>query len=119
LWAGPAWQTRQVDWRGEVRSDLVFTWQDGSLICPERWTVWFREHCAAAGLRRIRLHDVRHTYATAALQHARGWHDLKVISERLGHASVAITIDTYSHVLPAADEEAAHTLARLILGTGA
>jgi len=39
-----------------------------------------------------------------------------VISERLGHANVAITIDTYSHVLPAADEATAHTLATAILG---
>lgn len=73
-------------------------------------------HRKAAGLPRIRLHDVRHTYATAALANATGWHEAKVISERLGHASVGITIDTYSHVLPAADEQVAHTLARLILG---
>lgn len=58
----------------------------------------------------------RHTYATAALQNASGWHEVKVISERLGHASVGITLDTYSHVLPAADKQTAHTLARVILG---
>jgi integrase len=40
-----------------------------------------------------------------------------VISQRLGHASVAITLDTYSHVLPAADEAIANTLANVILGT--
>lgn len=45
-----------------------------------------------------------------------GWHDVKIISQRLGHSSVAITLDTYSHVLPAADEKVAHTLARTILG---
>jgi integrase len=50
------------------------------------------------------------------LANATGWHEVKVISERLGHANVAITIDTYSHVLPAADAETAHTLAKLILG---
>ena len=70
----------------------------------------------AAGLPPIRLHDVRHTYATAALAAAQGWHDVKVISERLGHASVGITLDTYSHVLPVADQATANTLARLILG---
>ena len=47
---------------------------------------------------------------------AAGWHEVKIISERLGHANVAITIDTYSHVLPAADAATAHTLAKLILG---
>ncbi len=68
---------------------------------------------SAAGLPRIRLHDVRHSYATAAL--AAGV-PAKVVSERLGHANIAITMDTYSHVLPGLDELAAGTLARLILG---
>lgn len=74
------------------------------------------KHAGAAGLPRIRLHDVRHSYASAALAAATGWHDVKVISQRLGHSSVAITLDTYSHVLPAADETLANTLADVILG---
>ncbi len=44
------------------------------------------------------------------MANATGWHEVKVISERLGHANVAITIDIYRHVLPAADAETAHTL---------
>jgi hypothetical protein len=67
----------------------------------------------AAGLSRIRLHDVRHSYATAAL--AAGI-PAKIVSERLGHANIAITMDTYSHVLPGLDEQAAGTVAQLILG---
>jgi integrase len=114
---GPAWQNRQHDWQGDYREDLVFTWPDGALIHPQRWSTWFGQHCVAAGLPAIRLHDVRHTYATAALSNARGWHVIKVISERLGHASIGITLDTYAHVLPSADEEAAHSLATLILGS--
>jgi integrase len=74
------------------------------------------EHTRAAGLPRIRLHDVRHSYATAAL--AAGVPP-KVISQRLGHATIAITMDTYSHVIPSLDEQAAETVARLILGDGA
>jgi integrase len=70
-----------------------------------------------AGLPSIRLHDVRPSYASAGLARATGWHEVKVISERLGHANVAITIDTYSHVLPATDAATAHTLAQLILGS--
>lgn len=66
-----------------------------------------------AGLPRIRLRDVRHSYATAAL--AAGV-PAKVVSERLGHATIAITMDTDSHVLPGLDAEAAGTVARLILG---
>jgi integrase len=69
-------------------------------------------------LRRIRLHDVRHSsYASAAIERAAGWHHVKVISQRLGRANTSITLDTYSHVLPAADEQAANTLAELTLGT--
>ena len=64
-------------------------------------------------LPRIRLHDVRHSYATAAL--AAGI-PAKVVSERLGHANIAITMDTYGHVLPGLDAQAAGTVARLILG---
>ena len=113
---GPAWTDRNVDHRGNGRSGLVFTWEDGRMINPERFSRWFTRHASAAGLPRIRLHDVRHTYASAALASADGWHDVKIISQRLGHASVGITIDTYSHVLPAADEQAATNLARIILG---
>jgi len=74
----------------------VFTWPDGSPIHPQRFSSWFEQHAQAAGLPRIRLHDVRHSYATAAL--AAGI-PAKVVSERLGHANIAITIDTYSHLL--------------------
>jgi hypothetical protein len=52
------------------------------------------------------------------LANATGWHEVKVISERIGHSSVGFTIDAYSHVLPAADEATANTLARVILGDG-
>lgn len=116
LVAGPAWQERATDPRGQYREGVVFVWPDGSLVNPNRLTMWFRGHCRAAGLPAIRLHDVRHTYATAGLANATGWHEVKVISERLGHASVGITLDRYSHVLPARDRETADTLARLILG---
>ena len=67
---------------------------------------------AHAGLPPIRLHDVRHSYATAAL--AAGI-PAKVVSERLGHANIAITLDVYSHVIPGMDAQAASAVARLIL----
>jgi hypothetical protein len=66
----------------------------------------------AAGLPRIRLHDVRHSYATAALK---AGIPAKVISERLGHASVAFTMQVYGHVIPGMDADAAATVADLIL----
>jgi integrase len=79
---------------------------------PHLFSDWFKQHVRAAGLPMIRLHDLRHSYATAAL--AAGI-PAKVVSERLGHATIAITTDTYSHVLPGLDERAAVTMARLIL----
>jgi hypothetical protein len=100
---GPRWRD----------SGLVFTWPDGRPLHPERFSKWFEQLARAAGLPRIRLHDVRHSYATAAL--AAGI-PAKVVSERLGHATIAITMDTYRHVLPGLDAEAAGTVARFILG---
>lgn len=115
--AGPAWHETQTDHYGTSREGLVFTWEDGRLINPERFTRWFTQHVRAAGLPRIRLHDVRHSYASAGLANASGWAEVKVISERLGHASIGITLDTYSHVLPDQDAEVAATLATAILGS--
>jgi integrase len=74
---------------------------------------WFKQHARRAGLPKIRLHDLRQSYASAAL--AAGV-PAKVISERLGHATIAVTMDIYSHVLPGLDREAADTVAQLILG---
>jgi integrase len=71
--------------------------------------------CSAWSRHTIRLHDVRHSYTSAAL--AAGV-PAKVVSERLGHANIAITMDTYSRVLPGLDEQAAGQVARLILGAG-
>jgi len=116
-------QTRQAEEKAVIgagyrHSGLVFTWPDGSPIHPDLMTRWFEQHSRAAGLPRIRLHDVRHSYASAAL--AAGV-PAKVISERLGHATVGFTLDTYSHVLPGLDAAAAQAVAQLILrgnGTG-
>lgn len=64
-----------------------------------------------APVRRIRLHDLRHTHASHLL--AAGI-NVKVVSERLGHASVAFTLDTYAHVMPGQQAEAAAAVALLI-----
>lgn len=94
-------------------TQLLFVWPNGQPIHPDTITALFHKHCAAAGLPRIRLHDVRHSYATAALK---AGIPPKVISERLGHATVAFTLQTYTHVIPGMDEAAAGTVADLILG---
>ncbi|WP_163550269.1 tyrosine-type recombinase/integrase [Candidatus Frankia nodulisporulans] len=94
-------------------NELLFCWPDGAYIHPDSVTDWFQQHARAAGLPVIRLHDVRHSYATAALKS--GVHP-KVVSERLGHTDVAFTLRTYSHVIPGMDEAAAGLVAGVILG---
>ena len=92
-------------------SDLVFTYENGTPLHPDLFSDWFWRHTAAAKLLRIRFHDLRHTHATLAL--SAGIHP-KVVSERLGHASVAFTLDTYSHAIPAMQETAAELVASLV-----
>jgi integrase/predicted RNA-binding Zn-ribbon protein involved in translation (DUF1610 family) len=96
------------DW---VDSGYVFTIASGQPLDPEDVTRYFRQAVKRAMLPQIRLHDLRHTHATLALQ--AGVHP-KVVSERLGHATVAITLDTYSHAIPAMQEEAAQLIAGLV-----
>ena len=66
---------------------------------------------AKAGLSRIRFHDLRHTSATLLL--SQGAHP-KVVQERLGHSTISVTLDVYSHVLPTLQQQAADSLDRLL-----
>ncbi|MCL4371128.1 MAG: site-specific integrase [Chloroflexi bacterium] len=93
-------------------TDCVFAHASGRPYHPERVSRLFKRLVKEAGLPRIRLHDLRHSYATVAL--AAQVHP-RVVSERLGHASTAITMDVYSHCLPALAEEAAGRVAALVL----
>jgi integrase/predicted RNA-binding Zn-ribbon protein involved in translation (DUF1610 family) len=107
---------RQLDEHDEwdeagIETDLVFTQENGAALDPENVSRHFRVAVRRAALPQIRLHDLRHTHATLALQ--AGIHP-KVVSERLGHATVSITLDTYSHAIPAMQEEAAALIADLV-----
>jgi integrase len=107
---------RQVEERlawGPAYQDhgLVLSREDGSPIWPRTFSRGFGRHAEDAELPTIRLHDLRHTHATLAL--SAGIHP-KVVSERLGHSTVSITLDTYSHAIPAMQEDAAAKVAALI-----
>ena len=91
---------------------LVFAREDGAPMHPDRVSKLFRMHADAVKLPRIRLHDMRHTHATLALR--AGVHP-KVVSERLGHSSIALTLDTYSHAIPAMQTDAAAKVAALVV----
>ncbi len=105
LAAGAAWQA----------SDLVFTNSLGGPVSRTSLRRVFHELLDRAGAPRIRLHDLRHTMATLML--AVGEHP-KVVSERLGHATVGVTLDTYSHVLPGLQAAAADRLAATLSSAG-
>jgi integrase len=92
---------------------LVFCRPDGAPLHPERFTRTFTIEAARAGLPAIRLHDLRHTWATLAL--SAGEHP-KVVQERLGHANVSITLDVYSHVADGLHGAAASRVAGIIFG---
>lgn len=98
LAAGPAWDTD---------NDLVFRNVTGGLVNPDWFSRHFDQLVAKTDVPRIRLHDLRHTNATLSLK--AGVHP-KVVSERLGHSSIAITLDLYSHVTPGISREAAATV---------
>lgn len=94
---GPAWLER----------GLVFTNPTGGPVDPPALSRRFAKLLTSASLPHVRFHDLRHTHASLMLQ--RGVHP-KIVSERLGHATVGITLDTYSHVLPGLQAEAARQL---------
>ncbi|MCE5311457.1 MAG: site-specific integrase [Acidobacteriales bacterium] len=84
-------------------SDLVLSASDGQIWKPESFTALYFRFTKRIGVS-LRFHDLRHTHATQLLK---AGISAKVVSERLGHSSVGITLDVYSHVLPGMQEEAA------------
>jgi integrase len=96
-------------------TELVFKTVLGQPISADCLAKHFRSILEVAGLPRIRLYDLRHTAATLAL--AAGVSP-KVLSEQLGHASTAFTLDTYAHVLPHMQDEAATRVEAMLFGKG-
>lgn len=100
---GPAWQD----------NGFVFVREDGGFIHPHSLSHAFEQLVKSSELPRIRFHDLRHTYATLALESGMKPWDL---SDRLGHASVAFTLNVYRHAVQATQDSAALAAARFILG---
>jgi integrase len=101
---GPAYQDQ----------DFIFAREDGAPVHPKRLSDAFDRHIRALPVQRIRFHDLRHTFATLALQ---AGVNPKVVSEILGHANIGITLDTYSHAVPSMQEEATERVSDLIFGS--
>jgi integrase len=105
--AGPAWDSDH-DW--------VITDELGGFVRPNTLSYEWRKLTDQLDLPPIRLHDLRHTHATLALK--AGVHP-KVVSERLGHATVGITLDLYSHVVPSLAKDAAEQIMSATYGDDA
>jgi integrase len=103
---GPAW----------TDSGLLFTREDGTGLHPHQVADAFDAAVKRSKLPRIRYHDLRHTWATIAL---RAGVSPKIVSDRLGHASVGFTLDTYAQAVPGWQAEAAATVAGLVFGQSA
>jgi integrase len=101
---------------GEAYNDygLVFCQEDGKPLHAHNIVRRdFRRICGRVGLPRIRFHDLRHCHATLLLQ--QGVHP-KIVQERLGHANISMTLDTYSHVVPGMQEQAVRALEVRLFG---
>jgi len=111
-------------WRDERRlesgrpigeEDRVVAHPDGEPIHPDSFSQTFNRLVARAGVPRLRLHDLRHTHASLMLKERV---PIKVVSERLGHATPGFTMATYQHVLPGMQADAARIFASLLSSTG-
>jgi integrase len=87
--------------------DLVFSNETGGPVDPSWQRSLFKRALSEAELPPIRFHDLRHTAATLLL--SRGVHP-KVVSEMLGHSTITLTLDTYSHLVPVLHDQAAELM---------
>jgi len=96
-------------------SDLVFCHYDGKPYLPNTVSHNWVKLVRRAGIKGIRLHDARHTHASLMLK--QGVHP-KIVQERLGHSSIQITLDTYSHVAPGLQQAAACKFDEIVMSPG-
>lgn len=114
-------RTRQQQWEAERGPawhnpwNLVFTQPDGSPLLPDGVSRSFAREVARLDLPHATVHTLRHVHASLLLQAGT---PIKVVSERLGHAHARMTLDIYSHVLPAVDRAAVDQLAALLDAAG-
>jgi len=92
--------------------DLIFCQIDGKPLLPDSITHAWMKLARRTGLKSIRLHDARHSHASLMLK--QGVHP-KIVQERLGHSSIQITLDTYSHVAPGLQQAAANRFDDIVL----
>lgn len=106
------WQRVEREAVGASPPDYLFTDARGEQVHPHAISQTFERVALRAEVPLIRLHDLRHTHATLLIK---AGVPVKVVSERLGHAKAAFTIETYQHVLPGMQADAARTFEQLVV----
>ena len=104
------WEKKKQD---GGRSEYVFPSPTGGPMSPDSILKMLHRVLERAGLPELRFHDLRHTFATLALQNGV---DIKTVSGMLGHFSAGFTLDTYAHVTTAAQRQAAETMGAVLAG---
>ena len=97
--------------KAKTNDTYVFPSPKGGPISPDSVNNMLKRVLARAGIPKVRFHDLRHTFATIALQNGV---DIKTVSGMLGHFSAGFTLDTYAHVTTAAQKEAAQTMGNIL-----
>ena len=97
--------------KAKTHDQYVFPSPNGGPISPDSVNNMLKRVLARAGIPEVRFHDLRHTFATIALQNGV---DIKTVSGMLGHFSAGFTLDTYAHVTTAAQKEAAQTMGNVL-----
>ena len=98
----------------KTEDEYVFPSPNGGPISPDSVNHMLQRVLRRAGLPQVRFHDLRHTFATLALQNGV---DIKTVSGMLGHYSAGFTLDTYTHVTTPAQREAANTMGNILQQT--
>jgi len=97
--------------KAKTNDQYVFPSPNGGPISPDSVNNMLKRVLERAGIPKVRFHDLRHTFATIALQNGV---DIKTVSGMLGHFSAGFTLDTYAHVTTSAQKEAAQTMGNIL-----
>ncbi len=87
--------------KNDISEELVFLSPDGAILDPDNlYHRYFQPVLAKAGLRKIRLHDLRHTFGSQLIQNGAS---IVYVKEQMGHSSIQVTVDIYGHLIPGAN----------------
>jgi integrase len=90
-----------LEGKNDISDELVFPSPDGSILDPDNlYHRYFQPVLTKSGLRKIRLHDLRHTFGSLLIQRGAS---LVYVKEQMGHSSIQVTVDIYGHLIPGAN----------------